>query len=289
MTRIILSLVLCAVALPALAVEPAAATAPAAATTPKKVVRIQPGGADNVTAIVEADMPPELVAAEVARVNAETEALQKLTEAEVTRMAAETHPAAYRTAELDTGGKRFAVGGPFTFSTQVTDCIAAGTTNARNGKFKTLGEIIIGCQMVGVDQTEANVLMVRAQTEQMLAQAATENKQLSPLTIIGPDSSVTTVEQTGNLLALTAGGVGAFGTGLPYGASVTSLFQQNAMGVQAMLASQSLVVPQPGVKPPAEKPVAKAPVAAPPPHELTLEEKLRLSKARGLNEAGVKE
>ena len=133
-----LASILCAIALPAYAVEPkpqitievrGTATEAAPAATVKQVIPFP-----DHTVVVMTDGTVEHIPV-------------------VPLPAQPVQP--YGQEQVGNGGHAL-FGGTTVFSTQVSDCVAAATTQARKAKLEVVGDIIARCREIAVDQTDAD-------------------------------------------------------------------------------------------------------------------------------------
>ena len=255
MNKSILALVAFALATPAFAQEPAAVV-----PVNQTIVAADGSWSSTDPAMIAAQAKltaagAVLAEAQAARVKADAEFMA--IEAEKVRAEAEAIPAqAYYPKQVN--DERIAFGGGNTsFSTQVDECIAIATSQARKAKLKVIGDIITVCQRNATDKTLADAVVIDAK-------GRVDNTRLAlqldrELYCEGDECGVG--QKTAPIAATSddEGGLGEFGMGLagmPYGQSVIGTFQQNAMTAQALLAAQSIpAVVQPVVK--------AAPAAAP--------------------------
>lgn len=160
----------------------------------------------------------------------------------------------YDQNQVDKGGNDL-LGGSFAFSTQINDCIAAATTNARKAKLEVVGDIIARCREIAVNQTDANtrhdVAMLALQTDaQMSAQA---------------DGAIAVGERPATMLAATNGGfMGSGGAFANWGDQVGQIgWSLDMMGAGLSNGAVSPVV-QPPSNPPPPAPVIRASKPQPP-------------------------
>ena len=108
-------------------------------------------------------------------------------QAEVAQIEAETPTKAYTETEV-TDTTHTVGGGNTLFSTQMDDCIAIATSQARKAKMEVIADAIAECRRIAVEQT-------RADTEQMLARAVLEGKPVQAIAINNPNGGgVSTTE-----------------------------------------------------------------------------------------------
>jgi len=262
-TRIIVTLILCAVALPALAVEPA--------TTKTTYTITTAGGTAGVAPVIQhmPPMAPELVAAEVARVNAETDRIQ----AEAKHIRAQTDDPTTNGSVLG----RPSMSTP-TNPEELTACSFGMDQEAFSGRQgRKLAPYVPDC------------IVAQAELVDAIYRGKNASKAIDKDVAFHSDGDSTAVKEAAVIDALSdndgAVGLGGFGNGvagIPFNHSIVGAYQGAATGVQALQASSSIMVPRLGAAP---TPVPGVAVNLYPPRptaqpELTDEQKRAITQRR---------